>query len=110
MRTSGLDAAHVLAVPPGSGETGANSFLDSSAGTALVAICGAVAVVIVVISVFKMVNGIGRGRPGEAFKSLIFGLLIGGLLFNLNLTIDGVNLMANVTKKVVTSLTSISGG
>lgn len=109
MKTPGLYAAHVLAVPP-DGSTGANNFLDqSAAGKALVAICGAIAVVIVVISVFRMVNGIGRGRPGEAFKSLIFGLLIGALLFNLNLTITGVNLMADVAGKVISSFSDITG-
>ena len=97
----------VLAAPVG--DTGANSFLDSSAGQALVAICGAVAVVIVVISVFRMISGIGRGRPGEAFKALVFGLLIGGLLFNLNLTIDGVTAMSDMIGKVFDSVTSVTG-
>jgi hypothetical protein len=91
------------------GDTGANSFLnDSAAGKALVAICGAVAVVIVVFAVFRMINGIGRGRPGEAFKSLIFGLLIGGLLFNLNLTITGVNMMGDLVGKIFSSVDSVS--
>ncbi|WP_141578173.1 hypothetical protein [Actinomadura sp. WMMA1423] len=98
---------YVLAAPIG--DTGANSFLnDSPAGKALVAICGAVAVVIVVFAVFRMINGIGRGRPGEAFKSLIFGLLIGGLLFNLNLTLTGVNMMGDLVGKIFTSVDKVS--
>lgn len=108
MRMSGLYAAHPLAASP-DGSKGANSFLSSSAGTALIAICGAIAIVIVVISVLKMINGIGRGRPGEAFKSLVFGLVIGALLFNLNLTIDGVSAMAKVAGKVISSFSSIAG-
>ncbi|MFF5259913.1 hypothetical protein ACFY4C_13275 [Actinomadura viridis] len=97
----------VLAAPIG--EEGANSFLDSPAGEALVAICGALAIVIVVIAIFRMVSGIGRGRPGEAFKALTFGLLIGGLLFNLNLTMDGVNAMSNITGKIFSSIDQIIG-
>ncbi|GAA4096778.1 MULTISPECIES: hypothetical protein [Actinomadura] len=81
---------------------------DSPAGRALVAICGALAVVIVVFAVFRMVNGIGRGRPGEAFRSLTFGLLIGGLLFNLNLTTSGVRAMGDIVGKVFESITTVS--
>lgn len=99
---------YVLAAPIGDGDAGATSFLtDSPAGKALVAICGAVAVIIVVIAVFRMISGIGRGRPGEAFKALVFGLLIGGLLFNLNLTITGVKAMGDFTGKVFESVTKV---
>ena len=109
MKLAGLYGAHPLAVPP-NGSSGATDFLEqSAAGKALVAICGAIAIVIVVISVFKMINGIGRGRPGEAFKSLIFGLLVGGLLFNLKLTIDGVDVMADVAGKIIASFRDITG-
>lgn len=108
MRVAALYGAHLLATAP-TGSSGANNFLTSGAGKALVAICGAIAIVIVVISVLKMVNGIGRGRPGEAFKSLIFGLVIGALLFNLNLTIDGVSAMAKVADKVISSFSTITG-
>ncbi|WP_433467306.1 hypothetical protein ACQPZP_09325 [Spirillospora sp. CA-142024] len=98
---------YLLAAPVG--DKGANSFLDDSpAGKALVAICGAIAVVIVVFGVFRMINGIGRGRPGEAFKSLIFALLIGGLLFNLNLTLTGVNMMGDLVGKVFSSVNTVS--
>ncbi|WP_173097336.1 hypothetical protein [Actinomadura verrucosospora] len=96
----------VLAAPIG--EQGANDFLDSDAGKALMALCGALALVIVVIGIVRMVNGIGRGRPGEAFKSLVFALLIGGLLFNLKLTITGVKAMSGLTEKVFTSITSVT--
>lgn len=108
MRVAGLYTTHVLAAAL-DGSHGAESFLGSGAGKALIAICGAIAIVIVVISVLKMINGIGRGRPGEAFKSLVFGLVIGALLFNLNLTIDGVSAMAKVAGKVIDSFSSITG-
>lgn len=109
MRMPGLYSAHLLAASvDGSGKDGANHFLSSPAGTALEAVCGAIAIVIVVISVLKMINGIGRGRPGEAFKSLVFGLVIGALLFNLSLTIDGVSAMAKVAGKVIDSFSSIA--
>ncbi|GAA2404328.1 hypothetical protein GCM10010191_10070 [Actinomadura vinacea] len=99
----------LLAAPAGdTGRSGAQEFLESPGGEALVAICGAVAVVIVVIAVFRMVNGIGRGRPGEAFRALTFGLLIGGLLFNLNLTIDGVEAMSGLVDKVFQSISKVS--
>ncbi|MEU9841096.1 hypothetical protein AB0C69_17915 [Actinomadura sp. NPDC048032] len=102
---------HILAGPE-LGQTGANSFFDSPAGKALVAICGAIAVVIVVFGVFRMINGIGRGRPGEAFKSLIFALLIGGMLFNLGLTVQGVKMMSSLVGKIFTSVDQVgnSGG
>ncbi|GAA1832454.1 hypothetical protein [Actinomadura chokoriensis] len=97
----------VLAVPL-DGKEGANGFLDSPAGEALIATCGAIAIIIVVIGIIRMVNGIGRGRPGEAFKSLVFALLIGGLLFNLNLTIAAVGAMSGLIAKVFESLTEIT--
>lgn len=97
----------VLAAPIG--DQGATDFLGTDAGKALVAICGALALIIVVIGVIRMVNGIGRGRPGDAFKSLTFALIIGGLLFDLNLTISGVKVMSNITGKVFTSIDSLVG-
>ncbi|MFD0540701.1 hypothetical protein ACFQY7_49760 [Actinomadura luteofluorescens] len=62
--------------------------------------------------VFRMINGIGRGRPGEAFKSLIFALLIGGMLFNLGLTVQGVKMMSSLVGKIFTSVDQVgnSGG
>lgn len=98
---------HVLA-DPGFGQTGVNSFFETDAGKAIGAICGAVAIIIVLFGVFRMINGIGRGRPGEAFKSLVFALLIGGLLFNLQLTVDGIKMMSGLTGKVFSSITKIS--
>ncbi|GAA4375317.1 hypothetical protein GCM10023088_32530 [Actinomadura verrucosospora] len=97
---------------PDLGTKGSDSFFDSPAGKALVAICGAIAVVIVVIGILRMVNGIGRGRPGEAFKSLMFALLIGGMLFNLGITVKGVNMMSGLVVKIFDSVNSVanSGG
>lgn len=104
-----IPGLYVLAEAP-DGSEGAKSFLETSAaGKALVAICGALAVVIVVIAVFRMISGIGRGRPGEAFKSLVFGLLVGGLLFNLQLTVDGVKFMGGIVEKVFSSAEDITG-
>jgi hypothetical protein len=91
------------------GNQGASSFLGTDAGKALIAICGALALIIVVIGVIRMVNGIGRGRPGDAFRSLTFALIIGGLLFDLNLTISGVNVMSNITGKVFDSISDLVG-
>lgn len=103
-----LDVHGVLAETIG--EQGAKSFLDDTdAGKALVALCGAVALVIVVIGIFRMVTSIGRGRLSDAFKQLVFSLLIGGLLFNLNLTITGVKTMSDLTGKVFSSVTQVVG-
>ncbi|MEV0662586.1 hypothetical protein ACIBI3_22955 [Actinomadura luteofluorescens] len=99
---------YVLAAGPDLGDKGAESFFGTPAGKALVAICGAIAVVIVVIGIFRMVNGIGRGRPGEAFKSLMFALLIGGMLFNLGITTKGAQMMSGLIVKVFDSFTSVS--
>ncbi len=99
---------HTLAEEP-AGSEGASTFLDSTAGKALSAICGAIAIVIVVVAILRMISGIGRGRPGEAFKSLVFGLLIGGLLFNLKFTIDAVGWMAGIVEKVFESVKQVTG-
>ncbi|MGI5204040.1 hypothetical protein ACQEU6_20980 [Spirillospora sp. CA-108201] len=106
------DPGFFILAGPDLGGNGADSFFESPAGKALVAICGAIAVVIVVFGVFRMINGIGRGRPGEAFKSLIFALLIGGMLFNLGLTVQGVTMMSKLVGKVFTSVEQVgdSGG
>lgn len=102
-----LDPGFILLAGPDIGDKGAESFFTSPAGKALTAICGAIAVVIVVFGVFRMINGIGRGRPGEAFKSLIFALLIGGMLFNLGVTVQGVKMMSKLVGKVFTSVDQV---
>ena len=91
------------------GEGGANKFFTTDIGKAFVALCGVFAIVIVVTCVFKMVKSVTSGRPGEGFKVLIFGLLIGGLLFNLGITVDGVKYMSTLIGKVFTSASSITG-
>lgn len=102
-----LIAPHgVLAAPVG--DTGANKFLDSPIGTAVIGLCGAVAIVIVVVCIFRMIKSVTSGRPGEGFKILVFGLIIGGLLFNLNLTVKGVNQMSGLVGKVFDSVGSIT--
>jgi hypothetical protein len=98
----------VLAAPIG--DQGATDFLGTDAGNALIAICGALGLIIVVIGIIRMVNGIGRGRPGDAFKSLTFALLIGGLLFDLQLTVKGANVMSDITGEIFDSITQLVGG
>ena len=99
---------HVIAV--GTGEKGANTFLDQPAGKALIGICGAVGIVIVVICIFRMIKSVTSGRPGEGFKILIFGLVIGGLLFDLQVTITGVQDMSSLVGKIISSINSVSNG
>lgn len=96
----------VLAVSV-NGSKGANGFLDSPAGQVLITVCGALAIIVVVIGIIRMMNGIGRGRPGAAFKSLAFALLVGGLLFNLNVTITAVDAMSGLITKVFDSIIKI---
>ena len=98
---------HTIAV--GTGETGANNFLNSSIGTAVVGLCGAVGVIVVVVCIFRMIKHVTSGKPGEGFKILIFGLLIGGLLFDLKLTINGVKDMGSLIDKTFSSVSSVTG-
>lgn len=103
-----LQQSHdVLAV--GTGETGANNFLNSSLGHAVVGLCGALGVVIAIVGILGMVRNLTRGRPGDSFKILIFGLMIGGLLFDLNLTITGVKDVGSLIGKAFDSFGSITG-
>ncbi|MGI8330901.1 hypothetical protein ACRYCC_13125 [Actinomadura scrupuli] len=98
---------HVLAI--GTGEDGANNFLKSSIGTAVVGLCGAFGIVVAVICIMRMVKHVSGGKPGEGFKVLVFGLLIAGLLFNLNLTISGAKSMGGLVEKVFSSVTTVTG-
>jgi hypothetical protein len=95
----------VVAVPPG--QTGANNFLGSDIGKLLSLLCGAIAVVIVVVCILRMIRYVTGQRPAEGFKVLMFGLIIGGLLFNLQLTVKGTSYMSGVASKVFTSLSKI---
>jgi hypothetical protein len=101
----------VLAVGAGgtTGQTGINSFLVSPIGIAVIGICGVVGVLIVVTCIFKMVKSVTSGRPGEGFKVLIFGLVIGGLLFNLNVTVTAISSMSDLIKNVFDSTSQITG-
>lgn len=102
-----VDMHNVLAAT--TGEAGANDFLKSSIGKAVVAICGAIGIVIVVVCILRMVRSVTSGRPGEGFKILFFGLLIGGMLFDLGLTITGVKNMATLIGKFFDSANDITG-
>lgn len=103
----GAHTAGVLAV--GTGETGANNFLNSTIGTAVIGLCGAVGVIVAVVCIFRMIKHVTNGKPGEGFKVLVFGLMIGGLLFNLNLTISGAKEMGSLVQKVFDSAGSVTG-
>ena len=96
-----------LAAPPG--EEGATDFLESSIGGVLEAVCGAVGVIIAVICIFRMINHITRGKPGDGFKTLVFGLIIGGMLFNLTMTIDAVGAMSGIVEDAFDSVESVTG-
>lgn len=104
-----MDITGVLAaVPPPSGKDGAESFLDTPIGRAVIAVCGFAAILIVIYCVFRMIRSVAQGRPAEGFKVLIFGLLIGALLFNLNLTITGTSAMGGLVGKVFQSFDSVT--
>lgn len=104
-----LSRLHQVLAVPTTGEDGATSFLESPIGKAFIGICGAVGIIIVVACIFRMIRHVTGGKPGEGFKILIFGLVIGGLLFNLNLTIDGVGQASNLVEAVFDSVGSITG-
>lgn len=97
----------VLAV--GTGENGANNFLSSPAGTVLVSICGACAVVVLVSCAFKTFKHFSDGKFGQGFKVIIFCLLTASLLFKLNLALSGVKDMSSVVQKVLDSVGSVTG-
>ena len=87
---------------------GANNFLGSSIGKAVVGLCGAFGIIVAVICIMRMVKHVSGGKPGEGFKVLVFGLLIAGLLFNLNLTISGAQSMGGLVEKVFSSITTVN--
>jgi hypothetical protein len=97
----------VLAV--GTGEKGANSFLQSSIGTAVIGICGVVGIIIVVVCIMKMVKSVTNGRPGEGFKVFFWGLVVGGMLFRLDVTVSAVGYMSGLIQKVFDSAGSVTG-
>jgi hypothetical protein len=98
----------VLAVGT-TGTKGANGFLNSQIGHAFEAVCGAVGVVIVVACVIRMVNSVTKGRPGEGVRMLVYGLLIGGMLVDLSLTVKGVQATSKLVGDAVSSIGSITG-
>lgn len=100
--------AGVLAV--GTGDQGAQGFLDSDMGKALVGICGAVAIVVVIVCIFRMIKSMSSGKPGEAFKTLAFGLVVGGMLFNLQMTVDTTHAMSGLVTKAFASFSKIANG
>ncbi|MEO3826346.1 hypothetical protein [Actinomadura sp. B10D3] len=100
-------SAQALAPPDGS--EGADTFFETDIGEAIVKLCGAIAVVIMLLGIFRMVRGMGRGRPVEAFRALGFGLVIGALLFNLSITVDAAQVVADLLKKLMESITEIGG-
>lgn len=91
------------------GTQGANNFLDSSIGHAFEAVCGAAGVVIVVVCVIRMVNNVTKGRPGEGVRMLIYGLMIGGMLIDLSLTVKGVQAASKLVGEAVQSIGSVTG-
>jgi hypothetical protein len=100
---------YIAAAPIGdTGETGATNFFKSPFGEAVVKLCGAAAIIIVVISIFRMVSSTSRGRLGDGAKSLLYGLIVGAMLFNLNITLTGVSQMAGLVDKIFSSIGQVT--
>ncbi|WP_433183112.1 hypothetical protein [Actinoallomurus sp. CA-150999] len=101
-------------IPSGGGGTsdggsGANNFLQSTIGTAVIGICGVIGLIIVVVCIMKMVKSVTNGRPGEGFKVFFWGLVVGGLLFRLDITVSAVGFMGGLIQKVFDSAGSVTG-
>ncbi|GAA4613493.1 hypothetical protein GCM10023195_58400 [Actinoallomurus liliacearum] len=103
------DLHGVLAVGTGTGEDGANSFLGSDIGKAVIALCGVAGIIILVVCIFKMVKNVTNGRPGEGFKVFFWGLVVGGLLFRLDITVSAVSYMSGLLQKVFDSAQKVTG-
>ncbi|MEV5709696.1 hypothetical protein [Actinoallomurus sp. NPDC052274] len=94
----------------GTGEDGAKNFLDNSAiGTVVITICGVAGVIILIVCIFRMVKSVTNGRPGEGFKIFFWGLVVGGLLFRLDVTIAAVSWMSSLLEKVFQSTKQVTG-
>ncbi|MFD0856748.1 hypothetical protein ACFQ07_31235 [Actinomadura adrarensis] len=103
-----LATLYVLAAPIG--EEGANSFLETPAGTAVKATCGALGLIIGLVGVVRMMSSLGRGRVGQAFQTLIFCWFLAGLLFSPGLTINAASFFSDVTGKLLCSVSEVAGG
>jgi hypothetical protein len=93
-----------------SGEGGANSFLNSSLGTAVTALCGAAGVLVVLSCIFKVIKHVTSGKAAEAFKVIVFGFLLAGALFQPQLAITGAKTAASFLQKALQSFSSVTGG
>lgn len=96
----------VLAV--GTGDKGAHQFLGSSIGRAVVAISGVVALITLLFTAFHAYKNFSSGRPGEGIKAIIYGFIGATLMFDLNLTISGVNVMSKLVQKAFDSFGTIT--
>ncbi|RJL24019.1 hypothetical protein [Bailinhaonella thermotolerans] len=104
-------AEMILAAPPPSdGSGGATTFLNSSAGTMIKAVCGAVALILVIVAVFKAVQGVMRGRPAESAKVVVGCLFVAAILFNLQLTIELIQQFGKILGAMIDSLGDLTGG
>lgn len=99
----------VAAGTAGDGSAGAGAFLSSPAGTVVIAICGAIAVLLVLVGIFQAASHHRKGRAAEGWRILIMCLIMGALLFNLNLTVDGIKSFSNLVSQVVSSIGSVTG-
>ncbi|MEV0405841.1 hypothetical protein [Actinoallomurus sp. NPDC050550] len=114
MKISELHRVLATTIPSGGGGTsdggsGATNFLQSTIGTAVIGLCGAGAVIIMVVVTFKMVKSATNGRPGEGVKVFFWGLVISGMLFRLDITVSAVGFMGGLIQKVFDSAGSVTG-
>lgn len=90
------------------GETGADLFWKTSAGTLIAALLGAAGVVVVLVSLVKGFTFIGQGKPGQAVKIAFGAIALCVFLFRPSTMNDVISTVANVFDGVLSNTEKIS--
>lgn len=103
--------------PPGGETTNAakdaaqTSITNSALWTnVIVPISIGLAVIVLLVGVYKVITQIASGKSQGAVKTILLTLLIGGLLFRVDLLFNLIDAAAGVVSSAISAITDLIGG
>lgn len=90
-----------------SASSAATNFLNSAFGKFIVALGGAVGLLVAVVGLFKSIGKFINGRVGEGFKVIAITVLLAGILFSISSLPTIINWAADLVGNIITTLSNI---
>lgn len=82
----------------------AENFLDSALGNIIVAICGAIGIIVALVGILKAIGAFAKGRVGEGFKYIVMTALLAAILFSVRAIPDMLATLGGWVESAMDSL------